>query len=106
MTFFTFGDPHEFGLHEAISTDCRSVKRSPPKKKKKKKVTNSLADAHDSTRHRYNYDFTGRCAANGDQPLSCASRQKSLGTTALEFKITIILTPHFVPPTLVFRTPG
>ena len=41
----------------------------------------------------------------GDQPLSCSSRQKSLGTTALEFKVTIILTPHLVPPALVFRTP-
>ena len=28
-----------------------------------------------------------------------------MGITALEFKITIILTPHFVPPALVFRTP-
>ena len=26
-------------------------------------------------------------------------------TTALEFKIIIILTPHLVPPALVFRTP-
>ena len=72
---------------------------------KKKKVITSLADACDATHHRYNYDFTGRCAANGDQPLSCASRQKSLETTALEFKITIILKPHLVPPALVFRIP-
>ena len=48
--------------------------------------------------------FPGRCAANGDQPLSCASRQESLGTSALEFKIPIILRPHLVPPALVFRT--
>ena len=50
--------------------------------------------------------FTGRCAANGDQPLSCASRQESLGTTVPEFIITIILMPHLVPPALVFHTPG
>ena len=49
--------------------------------------------------------FPGRCAANVDQPLSCASRQESLGTSALEFKISIILRPHLVPPVLVFRTP-
>ena len=51
MTFFIFGDPHQFGLHEAISTDCRPVKRSPPLPKKRKVIT-SLADARDATRHR------------------------------------------------------
>ena len=49
--------------------------------------------------------MTGQCAAKRDQPLSCASRQKSLETTTLQFTITIILTPHLVPPALVFRTP-
>ena len=48
MTFFTFGDPHQFGLHdEAISTDCRPVKRSP----QKKKVITIVANARDATRH-------------------------------------------------------
>ena len=49
--------------------------------------------------------FPGQCAANGEQPLSCARKQESLGTNALEFKIPIILRPHLVPPALVFRTP-
>ena len=66
----------------------------------KKKVITSLADACETLK----LHLTGRCAAKDDQPLSCASRQKSLGTTALEFKIIIILTPHLVPPAFVFRT--
>ena len=50
-------------------------------------------------------DLTGRCSAKRDQPLSCANRPKSWWTTALEFQIPIILTPHLVPPALVFCTP-
>ena len=62
-----------------------------------------LRDCHSVS---LNLHLTGRYAAKRDQPFSCASRQKSLGTTAMEFKITIILMPHLVPPALVFRTPG
>ena len=41
------------------------------------------------------------CRDTCDRALSFASEQNTLGTIALEFTITIILTPHLVAPALL-----